>query len=192
MIKKTAKETSSVGSSQSELNRLQDEITYLREECNTKNCIIQTLLENQKVIQNTVNTGSFDKNTKIHTEPFIIPKRFASNIRTLLTKPISPSNSFKLLSENSGNVIEANNTLSTEIHNAVKNNKTNNAKTSDENRKSVPKNKRNKNDQNKIVTTIVGDSMIKDGCDWELYDRKEKVVVKHFSGSTREDMKSYI
>ena len=47
--KKTAKETSSVGSSQSELNRLQDEITYLREECNTKNGIIQTLLESQKV-----------------------------------------------------------------------------------------------------------------------------------------------
>ena len=86
VIKKTAKETSSVGSSQSELNRLQDEITYLREECNTKNCIIQTLLENQKVIQNTVNTESFDKYTKIHIEPFIIPKNFASNIRTSLTK----------------------------------------------------------------------------------------------------------
>ena len=43
------------------------------------------------------------------------------------------------MSENSGNVIEANNTLSTEIHNAVKNNKTNNAKTSDENRKASPK-----------------------------------------------------
>ena len=80
--KKTTKETSSVGSSQSELNRLQDEIIYLREECNTKNGIIQTLLENQKVIQNTGNTGSFDKNAKIHTEPFIIPKKFASNIRT--------------------------------------------------------------------------------------------------------------
>ena len=31
-----------------------------------------------------------------------------------------------------------------------------------ENRKSAPKNKRNKNDQNKIVTAIVSDSMIKD------------------------------
>ena len=171
--KKTAKETSSVGSSQSELNRLQDEITYLREECNTKNCIIQTLLENQKVIQNTVNTGSFDKNTKIHTEPFIIPKKFAPNIRTSLTKPISTSNSFELLSENSGNVLEANNILSTEIHNAVKDNKTNNANTSNENRKSAPKNKRNKNDQNKIVTAIVGDSMIKDVYGWELSDRGE-------------------
>ena len=173
VIKKTAKETSSVGSSQSELNRLQDEITYLREECNTKNCIIQTLLENQKVIQNTVNTGSFDKNTKIHTEPFIIPKKFASNIRTSLTKPISTSNSFELLSKNSGNVLEANNILSTEIQNTVKDNKTNNANTLHENRKSAPKNKRNKNDQNKIVTAIVGDSMIKDVYGWELSDRGE-------------------
>ena len=113
-------ETSSVSSSQSELNRLQDEITYLREEWKTKNCIIQTLLENQKVIRNTANTGCFDKNTKIHTEPLIIPKKFASNIRTSLTKSISTSNSFELLSENLGNVLEANNILSTEIHNAVR------------------------------------------------------------------------
>ena len=153
---------------------------------------MQTLLKNQKVFQNTVNTGSFDKNTKIHTEPFIIPKKFASNIRTSLTKPISTSNSFELLSENSGNVLEANNILSTEIHNAVKDNKTNNANTSNENRKSAPKNKRNKNDQNKIVTAIVGDSMIKDVYGWELSDREEKVVVKHFSGSRTEDVKTYI
>ena len=84
----------------------------------------------------------------------------SEHIRTSLTKPISTSNSFELLSENSGNVLEANNILSTEIHNAVKGNKANNANTSNENRKSAPKNKRNKNDQNKIVTAIVGDSMI--------------------------------
>ena len=53
VMKKTAKETSSVGSPQSELNRLQEETTYPREECKTKNSIIQTLLENQKVIQSS-------------------------------------------------------------------------------------------------------------------------------------------
>ena len=89
-------------------------------------------------------------------------KTFASNIRTPLTKPISTSNSFELLSENSGNVLEANDVLSTEINNTVKHNKTNNANTSNENRKRAPQNKRNKNDQNKIVKAIVGDSMIKD------------------------------
>ena len=85
------------------------------------------------------------------------------------------------MSQNLGNLLEANNILSTEIHNAIKENKTNNANTSSESRKSAPKNKRNKNDQNKIVTAIVGDSMIKDLYGWELSDREEKVVVKHFS-----------
>ena len=117
----------------------------------------------------------------------------SEHIRTSLTKPISTSNSFELLSENSGNVLEANNILSTEIHNAVKDNKTNKANTSNENRKSAPKNKRNKNDQNKIVTDIVGDSMIKDVYGWEyLKDRRRWLVVKHFSGSTTKDMKTYI
>ena len=39
---------------------------------------------------------------------------------------------------------------------------------------------------------MVGDSMIKDVYGWELSGREEKVVVKHFSGSTTEDMKTYI
>ena len=96
------------------------------------------------------------------------------------------------MSENSENVLQVNDILSTEIHNAVKENKTNNANTSNENIKSVSKNKRNKNDQNKIVTAIVGGSMIKDLYGWELSDREEKVVVKHFSGSSTEDVKTYI
>ena len=85
------------------------------------------------------------------------------------------------MSKNSGNVLEAIDTLSTEIHNAVKEN---------QNRKSTSKNKRNKNDQNKIVAAIV--EMIKNVFGLELSDREEKVIVKHFSRSTTEDMKTYI
>ena len=106
LTKKRARETSSFYSSLSESNNFRDDITHLREECKTKNCFIQTLLENQKVIQNTVRSGRFDKNTIIHTEPFILPKKFTSNIRTTLTKHISTSNSFELLSENSENVLD--------------------------------------------------------------------------------------
>ena len=102
--------------------------------------------------------------------------------------PISTSNSFELLPENSENFLEANHVLSTEINNTVKDHKTNNANTSNENRKSAPKNKRSKN----IVTAIVGYSMIKDVYGWALSDKEEKVVVKHFSGSKIEDMKTYI
>ena len=42
------------------------------------------------------------------------------------------------------------------------------------------------------MTAIVCDSIIKDVYGWELSDRENKVVVKHFSGSTTEDMKTYI
>ena len=42
------------------------------------------------------------------------------------------------------------------------------------------------------MTVIVGDSMIKDAYGWELSNREEKVVVKHLSGSTTEEMKTYI
>ena len=34
--------------------------------------------------------------------------------------------------------------------------------------------------------------MVKDICGWELSDNYEKVVVKHFVGSTTEDMMTYI
>ena len=112
--------------------------------------------------------------------------------RTPLTNPISTSNSFDLLPENSKNFLEANHVLSTEINNTVKDSKTSNANTSNENRKSAPKNKRNKNDQNKIVRAIVGYSMIRDVYGWKLSDKEKKVVVKHFSGSMIEDMKTYI
>ena len=46
--------------------------------------------------------------------------------------------------------------------------------------------------KDQIVTAFVGDSMVKDIYGWELSDNNEKVVVKHFSGSTKEDMMTYI
>ena len=42
------------------------------------------------------------------------------------------------------------------------------------------------------MTAIVGDSIIEDAYGWELSDKEKKVVVKHFSGSTTEDIKTYI
>ena len=64
------------------------------------------------------------KHNKSHqtktTSSFIVPKMFASNIRTQLTKHISTSNSFKLLSEISENVLKTNHVLPTEINSTVK------------------------------------------------------------------------
>ena len=42
------------------------------------------------------------------------------------------------------------------------------------------------------MRAIVGESMIKDVYDWELSDREERRDVKYFSGSTKEDVKTYI
>ena len=64
-------------------NRFSDEIKYLREENDTKNCVIQTLLENQKYIRNTPDSRTLDinRNELKSTNPFIIPKKSLSNIK---------------------------------------------------------------------------------------------------------------
>ena len=50
--------------------------------------------------------------------------------------------------------------------------------------------KQRKKDQ--IITAIVFDSMVKDIYRWELSDNYENVAVKQFTGSTTEDMMTYI
>ena len=52
--------------------------------------------------------------------------------------------------------------------------------------------KKQERKKDQIITAIVGDSMVKDIYGWELSDNYEKVVVKQFSGSTTEDMMTYI
>ena len=42
------------------------------------------------------------------------------------------------------------------------------------------------------VTVILGRSIVKDVKGWKLSDEKNKVVVKHFSGTKTKGMKSYI
>ena len=39
---------------------------------------------------------------------------------------------------------------------------------------------------------ILGDSLVKDIKDWELFDESNKVVTKYFSGASMSDMKSYL
>ena len=55
--------------------------------------------------------------------------------------------------------------------------------------------RRNRKEQRKkdqIITAIVVDSMVKDIYRWELSDNYENVAVKQFTGSTTEDMMTYI
>ena len=66
---------------------------YLRKENNTKNCIIQTLLENQKNIKNTPDLITLDMN---HNKPkgtnhFILPQKNSSNIKPPSSNQITTS-----------------------------------------------------------------------------------------------------
>ena len=52
--------------------------------------------------------------------------------------------------------------------------------------------KKQEHKKDQTATVVVGYSMVKDMYGWELSDNSENVVVKHFSGSTTEDMMTYI
>ena len=124
----------STASSVCDPNKFSDEIKYLREENNTQNCIIQTLLENQKNIQNTPDSTTLDinRNEPKSTNHFILPKKSSSNIKPPPSNQITTSNSLDLLPEN----CDANNVISIEDNNAEsysnKSNKPNNTSISNE------------------------------------------------------------
>ena len=83
-------------------NKISDEIKYLREENNTQNCIIQSLLETQKkYIQNSPDSRTLDINCNEpkSNNPFILPNKSSSNIKPPSSNLITSSNSFDLLSE---------------------------------------------------------------------------------------------
>ena len=71
--------------------------------------------------------------------------------------------------------------------------KTNDRKVSNENGESPPK-QRDKQElmNHKNVTAIFGECMVKDLSWWDLLEQSKKVVLKNFSGSAEEDMKTYI
>ena len=100
-----------------------------------------------------------------------------------------------MLSESTGNSLNANNVNVISVEDddtesySNKSNKLNNTSIST-NEKVNFRHNRKKQERKKdhIVTAIVGDSMVKDIYGWELSDNNKKVVVKHFSGSTTEDM----
>ena len=110
----------STDSSACDPSKFSDEIKYLQEENNTKNYIIQTLLENQKSIQNTLDSRTLylNRNEPKCTNHFILRKKTSSNIKTPAYNQITTSNSFDLLSENTENSLDVNNVISIEDNNA--------------------------------------------------------------------------
>ena len=102
-----------------------------------------------------------------------------------------------MLFEDTENSVGDNNVISIEDKNAKsysnESNKPNNTCITTEIKQNFRYN-RKKQEQKKdqIVTAKVSDSVVKYIYGWELPDNNKKVVVKHFSRSTTEDMKTYI
>lgn len=64
-----------------EANEFRDEIAYLREASKSKNCIVQILLEIQKVLRDATNSKTFNRITKIHTKLKVCaPEKVATNM----------------------------------------------------------------------------------------------------------------
>ena len=157
------------------------------------------LLENQKNIQNTPDSRTLDINRSElkSTNPFILPKKRLSNIKAPSSNLITTSNSFDLLSKNIENSIDTSHVISTEDNNAKsysnKSNEPNNTSISTGKKVNFRQNRKKqvrKKDQ--IVTAIMVGSVVKDIYGWVLSHDNEKVAVKYFSGSSIEDMMTYI
>ena len=103
-----------------EVNKLRDKITYLSDKSKTKNSVIQALLKKQKVIQDPGNSKVFNSNTEIQAESkrgtsSVLPKKSVLNVTSAVSKYISTSNIFELLSDNSGRLLEASHITPSEI-----------------------------------------------------------------------------
>ena len=170
------------------------QISFLKEECQNKNLIINILLE-QLFHTNTSksqNTDNPDKSTKtVPVDCYEYPKIPAktSKLKDQRKTSIETTNRFSILSP------DENPTDSTGTHSSldgacersiqIDNSNSNHRITSYKKFNKIPR-------KNKLpVTVILGDSIVKDVKGWKLSDDKNKVV-KHFSGAKAKDMKSYI
>ena len=115
LLIKTIVKEKSTDSSVCDPNKFSDEIKHLREENNSKTCIIQTLLENRKYIQNTPDLRTLDINRSElkSTNPFILRNKSLSNTK-------QPPSNLITTSENTENSLDANNAnaISIEDNNA--------------------------------------------------------------------------
>ena len=88
----------------SEANKLRSEITYLQDKNKTKTCIVQTLLENQKVVQDAADSKTFNINLSLylkwlrqnvcHLQQNIFPLLISFNHCLMIAKILSKSTIF--------------------------------------------------------------------------------------------------
>ena len=201
LIRTTVTANTGQVSDDNEFSGVNENLKFLREECHNKDKIIDILLENLFEWENTNvsykgNSAKFSQ-SKISETEFRNPKRLLkiNNVRNNSNRePIKTFNRFDCLSEDESlNEIPEANDAHEKI---ISRNKSGKSDTQIKN-KYNPGFRRRKGNQRignntKKVTVLVGGSIIKDIKGWEISNRKNKFVVRHFPGVKTDDMKSYV
>ena len=190
---KTSKEISPGNDEKIEL--LQNQIIYLREECNSKNQLINLILENVFKSDIPKVTTYTDNNTLLTpNDDYQFLKRLVkTTIRKVLITAAFMIIDFMLfllmrtIKKNNEDLQVTESSRGTLHFDDNQYQKHPTGKTS----RNRPDNQKQR--QKKLpITVFLGNSIVKEIKGWDLSDQNNKVVTKHFSGATTDDMKSYV
>ena len=169
-----------------DLTDLTEQTSFLKEECQNKNLIINILLE-QPFHTNTsklLNTDNPDKSTKsVPADCYGYPKKPAkrSKLNEQRKTSFKTTNRFSILSpdeyptDSTGKDSSLDSACERSIQ--IDDSNSNHRTTSYKKINKIPR-------KNKLpVAVILGDSIVKTVKSWKLSDDKNKVVVKYFSGA---------
>jgi hypothetical protein len=187
------------------LQRLEDEIKFLRDEIGSKNKIINILLE-ESVMHNkqnslshgkTFNSYQFTKTSQNHQnsnfpgDQFITPKKHARNKTIVDDNEVDNRFLHKNLYEN---LTHENNDLNINYDGQKLDDKNITSRTRNRKRHNKASDQTKKNDKNdkRKVVSILGDSIVKELKGYDLSDNDTRVIVKSFPGAKTDCMKHYI
>ena len=186
---KTSKEISPGNDEKIEL--LQNQIIYLREECNSKNQLINLILENVFKSDIPKVTTYTDNNTLLTpNDDYQFLKRLVkTTIRKVLITAAFMIIDFMLflLMRTIKKTMKIYKSQSHHVKRYI---------LTTINIKNIQPEKRPDNQKQRQkkppITVFLGNSIVKEIKGWDLSDQNNKVVTKHFSGATTDDMKSYV
>ena len=174
---------------------MQNQIIYLREECNSKNQLINLILENVFKSDIPKVTTYTDNNTLLTpNDDYQFLKRLVkTTIRKVLITAAFMIIDFMLfllmrtIKKNNEDLQVTESSRGTLHFDDNQYQKHPTGKTS----RNRPDNQKQR--QKKLpITVFLGNSIVKEIKGWDLSDQNNKVVTKYFSGATTDDMKSYV
>ena len=187
----TSKEISAGNDEKIEL--LQNQIIYLRKQCNSKNQLINVILKN--VFKSDMPKVTCYKNSNTLLTPnddYQFPERYSKNNHQKSScSSCTHDNRFRALSvnedtQNSNEDLRVRESSRETAHSDDNQNQKYSTRKTTRNR---PVNRKQRH-KNLPVMVILGYSIVKKVKWWELPDENNKVVTKEFSGATTDDMTS--